>query len=336
MDLYSEVQRVHDVRNRLRSILIKLAILDNTSTYDEEQVTDRAEAGANLETITRTLETKLGGGTLISTKQRVNVASKNEARAYSRYLIPSNVKRGVNILGVTGSYNGTYFTPDTSSYTWVYGTSEAPPSVVTSPIDASGFHEIVPVLATGNNLTLLPRNIRKGIDIMGVVGDYSFLTMNGAHYTGSEVIFHKLVLPLFELDPCEGLDKLTADQIQIGWVCLYQPEWHPPVRGSYYIYHMTFGRNPYDGNKKFLVIDTLLRRLNYQDRINKFYVDGAPYQIIHNYNGNGTAISFDLKDADFYCVDMHNCKKGSQPLSGLDDIRFDNGDPNWYHVDIRW
>ena len=161
--------------------------------------------------------------------------------------------------------------------------------------------------------------------------------MNGAHWTGSRDNYHKLTLPLGSMSeaPSVGLWELTADQIQIGWVVLTDTYWEPPTRSNYYVYHMTFGRNPHDNNRKFLVIDTLLRRLNYQDRINRFSVDGAPYTISHDDPEYGTTITFDLTNADFYCVDMHDCKIGSQPLFGLDDIGFDRGTAK-YHVDVRW
>lgn len=339
INLYELVYTIHDVRNRLRRALIRLGILSG-DWHEEEQIDERATGGFDLEDC-RDAINNMGGDITVNRKTKVNVAAKKRAMAYDANLVASNIRKNVSILGVTGTYGGSGTNPNLKVCEWTYGTAAAP-TTIGAPSDASGWSKVHPVLATGSSLTLIPENIRKDIDIMGVIGNFSFLNMSGAHnptYCSKSQTL-TITLGILPYAPATGFDTLTTDDIQIGWVNLLGDAQYPdaPIifgSGGYeynttYITHLLFGKNQYDNNAKFLIAETLYCSQSTGIVWNRVYVNNAPYTFTPISAANGS-INFTLSNATYQNVTYHNIPAGTP-------ITFANGPYfyKYYHADIRW
>lgn len=362
--LSNQVYRIRQLRNGIRTKLINLGILENTSQYEQEQVVDRSgeSAGATLDECATAIE-GMGGSLTISNKARTYVAGKETAQVVDNSLIASNIRRGKTILGVPGTYSGTTYQLPTKPYTWYYGEPGKPTTIYPSA-DSSGFEEVRTVLTSSDTSTLIPENIAKGVTIMGVEGTYGINSMLAGHntnyntsgtQTGKKITFdigwyegaYDEIVDEPDLIP---YNQISTNAIQLGCgVCYYanhyyhngefyvdiRGEWNPPDRSKYYVFRITFGRNKYENGAKFLSVDVMKRSLLSSDEIYHLRVKGNDpgYSIVQAPNGKAR-LEIDLTGKSFAYADGHETIGNDFDYSS--DVEFDRSGTTDYHIDVRW
>ena len=349
INLYDSVYIIRDTRNRLKRALIRLGMLEG-DWHEEQQIDERASGGFSLSDC-RDAINSMGGDATLSDRTRMNVAAKKRVRAYDANLIASNIKKDVSILGVTGSYGGSGSTQPPQPYVWTYGTATAP-----STTASGSYSQLTPAIAPGNSLTLRPENIRTDVDIMGVIGVYDFMHMCGLHNPGSASATRYSV-SLYYLPQCpdSGYDTITERDIQIGW--LTSTGKHDISSDDYfasdvkYIVGARFGKNPYDNNAMFLVLDTLSRHFssanNFWETIyERYYVNNAPYALTHPSSYSYPTLVIDLSGATYKLFNSNVPSGGDVNIDARfltsTDFQHMNEDMSYtygqycYHTDIRW
>lgn len=171
--IYEEVSRIRSLRDRIKTKLASLGIINSVTPGDPEPESGGVRSSVTLSDCTTAIE-NIGSTQNINTTALVNVAAKTGARidpSVDSVLVANNIKRDVTILGVSGSYS-TNDEPDLQHPYYHYGgtgnLSQISPTIHTSP---KGYGDIR-MFEAESDKTLLPANIRKGVKIMGVVGNY--------------------------------------------------------------------------------------------------------------------------------------------------------------------
>lgn len=184
MSIASQITRITNLRNNIKAKLIRLGLLqESVGPEPTRSITvgdDLAACNTAIQSINETTPC------WITDTQQTNVAEYKYAQVRDSDLIQSNIKDGVTILGVTGTYQGSGGTQmDVGDGYYVYGGSGLPQSIrASSPIynpDGStpysgssydGFSVVTPVLDP--NATLIASNIKNGVTIEGVMGTYPY------------------------------------------------------------------------------------------------------------------------------------------------------------------
>jgi len=144
---------------------------------------------SNLTSLAGTTEfIAVSGNKNITTTAQTDVASYSTATVSDSDLVASNIKTGVNILGINGTYTsdgtlvanairsgytgyskGTKYTGTMANYT---GSYQIVPGTSTTTLQTSGKYVNSNIYCNGES-NLLAGNIKAGITIFGVVGTYS-------------------------------------------------------------------------------------------------------------------------------------------------------------------
>lgn len=168
MSISSEILRIRSLRNRLRTKLIALGLM---LPIDDQGGGGDTRSGKNdLEDCVTAVE-GISGTKSITNTSKTDVASYQYAQVSDSNLRSRNIVSGVTILGVEGSYTGSPQQVNLTTGTFSYGGAETPPSTVTPPQGYDGFSQFN-IQLTNSNPTLIPSNIRNGVVIMGVTGNF--------------------------------------------------------------------------------------------------------------------------------------------------------------------
>lgn len=161
MTIASEISRITGLRNRIRTKLVSLGLLQG----GDRALNDLAACTTAIEGI--------GGTQNITTLNTYDVAAKDKAKVVDSNLVPGNIVSGVSILGVVGTASVSPPAARLQERTVLYGGENAPNTLVPS----SGYDGISKVNfeRTDANPTLVAANIRNGVKIMGVTGTYGQL-----------------------------------------------------------------------------------------------------------------------------------------------------------------
>ena len=354
INLYNSIYTIRDTRNRLKRALIRLGMLEG-DWHEEEQLGDRTDGGFSLLDC-RDAINNMGGDATLTNRTRMNVAMKKRVKAYDANLIASNIKKGVTILGVTGSYGGSGSTQTPRTYFWKYGTAAAPSTTPPGP-----YSKLTPRMAAADSsLTLRPENIRKGVDIMGVIGTYDYMHMCGLHgfTAATSATRYEVNLESLPYCPYSGYDTITVQNIQTGWITtngrfdLNSDYFTDEVR---YIVGAKFGKNLYNSSR-FLVLDTLTYVTYVSNnwngwitRYERYYVNEPSSVLGLRYNSatGFPTLTIDLSGATYKLFDS-NAPSGSNvdidirflTSTDFEHMALDGGSPSGgtrqYHADIRW
>lgn len=354
INLYDSIYTLRDTRNRLKLALIRLGMLEG-DWHEEEQLGDRTDGGFSLLDC-RDAINNMGGDATLTNRTRMNVATKKRVKAYDANLIASNIKKGVTILGVTGSYGGSGSTQTPRPYIWKYGTATAP-----STTPSGKYSKLIPKMAADSSLTLRPENIAKGVDIMGVIGTYDYMHMCGLHgYTAAtSATRYEVNLESLPYCPYSGYNTITEQNIKTGWITTngrFDLNSDYFTDGVRYIVGAKFGKNIYNHDFMFLVLDTLTYVTyvsnnwnGWTTRYERYYVNdpSSVLRVRHNSSTSFPTLVIDLSGATYKLFDS-NAPSGSN----VDiDIRFltsadfehmasaggsPSGGTRQYHADIRW
>lgn len=161
MTIASEISRITGLRNRIRTKLVSLGLLQG----GDRALNDLAACTTAIEGI--------GGTQNITTLNTYDVAAKDKAKVVDSNLVPGNIVSGVSILGVVGTASVSPPAARLQERTVLYGGENAPNTLVPS----SGYDGISKVNfeLTDASPKLTPGNIRNGVKIMGVTGTYGQL-----------------------------------------------------------------------------------------------------------------------------------------------------------------
>lgn len=161
MTIASEISRITGLRNRIRTKLVSLGLLQGS----DRALNDLAACTTAIEGI--------GGTQNITTLNTYDVAAKDKAKVVDSNIVPGNIVSGVSILGVVGTASVSPPAARLQERTVLYGGENAPDTLVPS----SGYDGISKVNfeRTDANPTLVAANIRNGVKIMGVTGTYGQL-----------------------------------------------------------------------------------------------------------------------------------------------------------------
>lgn len=161
MTIASEISRITGLRNRIRTKLVSLGLLQG----GDRALNDLAACTTAIEGI--------GGTQNITTLNTYDVAAKDKAKVVDSNLVPGNIVSGVSILGVVGTASVSPPAARLQERTVLYGGENAPNTLVPS----SGYDGISKVNfeLTDASPKLIASNIRNGVKIMGVTGTYGQL-----------------------------------------------------------------------------------------------------------------------------------------------------------------
>lgn len=340
MNLYNEIFRIKELRYAIRNKLISMGLLEESAIYEPGQQPERIiTPGGDLEACTTAI-CSIDGSIDITSTNRFNVSDKNIAKIKEKNLKPSNIKKGVKILGVNGSYQGTNSSlPLTPQYLWNYNTSVAP-TTITPPVDSSGYKIVI--TNNGEGEYLVSDNIANGKRIMGVDGMYSFNEMPqykaySYYYTVNDVQSLTTDTTIqFNLGLSSSLNNI--EDIQFGYVQReffhwFPPpvagHWSPPDNTYYYVYNMRFGKNIYDNNNKFLSMDVWKKTLIGGDicyHIRVIDDNNTPYQILNWTDSSSNTLKvlqIGLTNKQFKLANSHEEYTDTEILSWSNMVRFD-------------
>lgn len=354
INLYNSIYTIRDTRNRLKRALIRLGMLEG-DWHEEEQLGDRTDGGFSLLDC-RDAINNMGGDVTLTNRNRINVATKKRVKAYDANLIASNIKKGVTILGVTGSYGGSGSTLTPRPYVWKYGTATAP-----STTPSGRYSKLTPKIAADSSLTLRPENIRKDVDIMGVIGTYDYMHMCGLHGStaATSATRYEVNLESFPYCPYTGYDTVTERDVQTGWITtngMFDLNSDHFTNNVNYIIGAKFGKNLYNNNLMFLVLDTLeyipyvsTNWNGWMPIYERYYVNdpSSVLRVRHNSSTSFPTLVIDLSGAT-YKLFTSNVPSGSNvdidirflTSTDFEHMALDGGSPSGgtrqYHADIRW
>lgn len=161
MTIASEISRITGLRNRIRTKLVSLGLLQG----GDRALNDLAACTTAIESI--------GGTKNMTNTATQDVAGYQYAKVSDSNLVPGNIVSGVSILGVVGTASVSPPAARLQERTVLYGGENAPNTLVPS----SGYDGISKVNfeLTDANPKLIASNIRNGVKIMGVTGTYGQL-----------------------------------------------------------------------------------------------------------------------------------------------------------------
>lgn len=161
MTIASEISRITGLRNRIRTKLVSLGLLQG----GDRALNDLAACTTAIEGI--------GGTKNMTNTATQDVAGYQYAKVSDSNLIPGNIVSGVSILGVVGTASVSPPAARLQERTVLYGGENAPNTLVPS----SGYDGISKVNfeLTDASPKLVSSNIRNGVKIMGVTGTYGQL-----------------------------------------------------------------------------------------------------------------------------------------------------------------
>lgn len=125
---------------------------------------------ATLSDCTTAVESIDGTQYVTDASTTYNVAAKQYAKVDERNLIPSNIVRGVSILGVVGTAVPGGGSGNLTTTALLYGGAAAPNDLY-PPSGYDGFSRVA-VELTDASRVLTPYNVKSGVTIMGVTGTY--------------------------------------------------------------------------------------------------------------------------------------------------------------------
>lgn len=267
MSISREILRLKGLRTDIRTKLINMGLLPSDSN-------------ARLAECTEIFE-KMYGTTQDITKHNyyMDVAGKHYAKIEDSNLVPSNIKSGVKIFGVTGTYSNNSpalsYDPNNKYY---YGAPGAPAEMLPSGT-YDGFSSFTFDASSGSNL--VADNIKDGVVIMGVPGIMSYNNFKigywrgwdwgmyanatgdfhcGADewYCGASDHFKVLTVPLLSLATNDALHatEFSTTDLQIGRLTIFGRFSSPGE--SHTVISMEFGKNLYAANNTpYMLIDVL-------------------------------------------------------------------------------
>lgn len=155
MSIATQIARLQTLRNRLRTKILGLG-LDTDPQLDLEDCVGIVEG--------------IGGTQNITTTGTYDVAGKQYARVSDANLTPKNIVKNVSILGVVGTASATPQPVNLEARTMFYG-GPNPPSIVYPSQGYDGLSSVTPELTDATRV-LTAGNIKNGVTIMGVTGNY--------------------------------------------------------------------------------------------------------------------------------------------------------------------
>lgn len=350
INLYDSIYTIRDTRNRLKRALIRLGMLEG-DWHEEEQLGDRTGGGFSLLDC-RDAINKMGDDATLTNRNRMNIATKKRVRAYDANLIASNIKKGVTILGVAGSYGGSGSTLTPRPYVWKYGTATAP-----STTPSGKYSKLMPKIAADSSLTLRPENIRKGVDIMGVIGTYDYMHMCGLHGStaATSATRYEVNLESFPYCPYTGYDTVTERDVQTGWITtngIFDLNSDYFTNNVNYIIGAKFGKG-FTSNLMFLVLDTLVyvpyvsnNWTGWMTIYERYYVNdpSSVLRVRHNSSTGFPTLVIDLSDATYKLFTPNVTNNSEVDIRFLTSTDFEHmalaggssGGTRQYHADIRW
>lgn len=359
MSIATQIARIIGLRNRIRNKLgagehedgFRLIEFDpnnsNMPNSEKPKLQDCADA---LETIQ--------GTQYVTDTNTIDVTNKHYAQINDPNLIPTNIKNGVKIFGVMGTYDQQ--TP-TISYDpnndLLYGSPEIPANFTPDFGQYQAFSSVDPTLVNNSIRTLKPENIKEGVTIMGVQGTYDPYHISGAH-GGCNNAFppvisdngYTITIPLYHINDNSPVlpTELATDDIQYGWICNYRSPWHPDTHGVYYVVAAEFGKQLYNVGhlEQYITLDVFKWNSVGADRF--FHLVTGPagghggsskYEIIYQLNPNNVRVAL-LKiklDGCGWYTTAHNFDNMGELMYG--EIKWQEYDSQsttcaLYHVDI--
>lgn len=155
MSIATQITRLQNLRNRLRTKILGLG-LNQDPELDLDDCVGIVEG--------------IGGTQNITTTNTYDVAGKQYAKVSDANLTPKNIVKNVSILGVVGTASVNPQPVSLEARTMLYGGAN-PPSVVYPSSGYDGLSSVTPEL-TDANPVLTAGNIKNGVTIMGVTGNY--------------------------------------------------------------------------------------------------------------------------------------------------------------------
>lgn len=168
MSIATKLQTLLTLKNRIERKLDILGILPQ----GDEGLSDCADAIDDM-----------GGTKIITNTQTTDVAINQYAQVQDSNLVPGNIVSGVSILGVTGTASVTPPSAQLEQGFFEYGGARAP-STLYPGSGYDGFSQVVPILIDASP-KLAPKNIRNGVTIMGVTGNYETPTQTKSMSLGA-------------------------------------------------------------------------------------------------------------------------------------------------------
>lgn len=332
MSISSEIIRIKGLRTDIRTKLIDMGLLPSGSVA---KLADCTEIFENMYGTTQDITTH---------NSYINVANKHYAKINDPNLVPSNIKSGVRIFGVRGTYSNN--SPSLSydpNNTYYYGAPGAPTEKLPNG-SYDGFSSFRFDASSGSNLTA--NNIKEGVTIMGVQGTMGYGDLRGGYWSGGNWGQHAtnefacgltndrktLTVPLLSLttnDVLYATDFSTMD-LQSGW--LTASGIHTTNYENRSIVSMEFGKNLYlTNNPPFIVIDVL----GYK-KLHHLKANDSTYEIIYATdlaNRYRAYLRINLGNSFDY-VGIHPSIY-SGPYSSGSEVKFWSGNFNAFQIDVR-
>ena len=343
MTISSEIIRLKGLRTRIRNKMSSFGLLESGDTESD------------LERCTQTFEAMYGTTQNITVhNSSVDVTHSHYAQIYDPDLVPSNIKTGVTVFGVRGTYDAVV--PDVSydpNKTVYYGHPGSPTRKIPSGT-YTAFQNINFDLST--NRTLRKENVKEGVRIMGVDGSLNYNTMGGGHFGGDfsvDIYGHAgvfdngktIIMPVLSLDHNTYISptEATTSDIQVGWFSNTTAGdnlsgWMPPDHDKFYVIHMEIGRSLYmSGAPMYIVLDVMHWRSVGADRIYHIVANDSTYSLV-NYD-NHMYIKITLGDSFNYAAYHPPYPNGGSFGSDGEDVVFmgeSSFAPPNYHIELRW
>lgn len=156
MSIATQISRLQGLRNRIVTKLTSLGLLSGSGN-DLEDCTNAVEA--------------IGGTKSITDTSQTDVASYQYAQVTDANLRSGNIVSGITILGVTGTASMSPPSVNLQTKYLYYGGAAALPSSITPSSGYDGISAVY-IERVDANPTLASSNIKSGVTIMGVTGNY--------------------------------------------------------------------------------------------------------------------------------------------------------------------
>ena len=272
MSISREILRLKGLRTDIRTKLINMGLLPSDSTARLAECTEIFE---NMYGTTQDIKRH---------NYYMDVADKHYAKIEDSNLVPSNIKSGVKIFGVTGTYSNNSpalsYDPNNKYY---YGFPGAPAEMLPSGT-YDGFSSFTFGVTTGSNL-IGGANIKEGVTIMGVSGIITYDDFKFSYWRGQDWGQHatnefhcgaggyNLIVPLLSVRYNKPLSptELSTMDLQIGRLTLFSPFTAPGESGL--VVSMEFGKNLYAANNTpYILLDVLgYRKVHHLKAIDSKY-----------------------------------------------------------------
>ena len=275
MSISREILRLKGLRTDIRTKLINMGLLPSDSTARLAECTEIFE---NMYGTTQDIKRH---------NYYMDVADKHYAKIEDSNLVPSNIKSGVKIFGVTGTYSNNSpalsYDPNNKYY---YGFPGAPAEMLPSGT-YDGFSSFTFGVTTGSNL-IGGANIKEGVTIMGVSGIITYDDFKFSYWRGQDWGQHAtnefhcgvsgfggsvLTVPLLSVRYNKPLSptELSTMDLQIGRLTLFSP--FTALGESGLVVSMEFGKNLYAANNTpYILLDVLgYRKVHHLKAIDSKY-----------------------------------------------------------------